>query len=148
MDLKTDHWQIEVDERGREKAAFITQDGLYEFKVMPFGLCSAPATFQRVMDTVLAGLKWQTDVVYLDDVVVFAGNFDDHLRRLGTVLEAIKSSGLTMMPEKCRFAYDELLFVGHVISKSGVRPEPQNTPSIANFPQPTDKKGVCRFLGV
>ncbi|KAM7287740.1 retrovirus-related Pol polyprotein from transposon 17.6 [Ixodes scapularis] len=65
MDLKSGYWQIEVDERDREKTAFVTPDGLYEFKVMPFGLCTAPATFQRVMDTVLAGLKWQSCLVYL-----------------------------------------------------------------------------------
>ncbi|MBS2634167.1 RNA-directed DNA polymerase, partial [Salmonella enterica subsp. enterica serovar 1,4,[5],12:i:-] len=124
MDLKTGYWQIEVDERDREKTAFITPDGLFEFKVMPFGLCSAPATFQRVMDTALAGLKWQTCLVYLDDVVVFASNFDEHLRRLEAVLQAIKTSGLTLKPEKCRFAYEELLFLGHVISKDGVRPDP------------------------
>ncbi|KAK8771367.1 hypothetical protein V5799_025390 [Amblyomma americanum] len=148
MDLKSGYWQIEVVEKDREKTAFITPDGLYEFKVMPFGLCSAPATFQRVMDTVLAGLKWQTCLVYLDDVVVFAANFDNHLRRLATVLEAIESSGLTLKPEKCRFAYDELLFLGHIISKSGVHPDPQKTAAIAEFPQPIDKKAVRRFLGM
>lgn len=63
LDLKSGYWQIEVDERDREKTAFVTPDGLYEFKVLPFGLCSAPATFQRMMDTVLAGLKWQTCLV-------------------------------------------------------------------------------------
>lgn len=57
LDLKSIYWQIEVDERDREKTAFVTPDGLYEFKVVPFGLCSAPATFQRMMDSVLAGLK-------------------------------------------------------------------------------------------
>lgn len=148
MDLKSGYWQIEVDERDREKTAFITPDGLYEFKVMPFGLCSAPATFQRVMDTVLAGLKWQTCLVYLDDVVVFAASFEEHLRRLKAVLDAIKLSGLTLKPEKCRFAYHELLFLGHIISKDGVRPDPQKTAAIANFPQPHDKKAVRRFLGL
>uniref|UniRef100_A0A224Z105 RNA-directed DNA polymerase n=1 Tax=Rhipicephalus zambeziensis TaxID=60191 RepID=A0A224Z105_9ACAR len=115
---------------------------------MPFGLCSAPATFQRIMDTVLAGLKWQTCLVYLDDVVVFSANFDEHLRRLEAVLQAIKTSGLTLKPEKCRFAYEELLFLGHVISKSGVRPDPQKTTAIATFPPPADKKAVRRFLGL
>lgn len=148
MDLKTGYWQIEVDERDREKTAFITPDGLYEFKVMPFGLCSAPATFQRVMDTVLADLKWQTCLVYLDDVVVFAPNFDEHLRRLEAVFMAIKSSGLTLKAEKCRFAYEELKFLGHVISSEGVRPDPQKTAAVANFPQPRDKKSVRRFLGL
>ncbi|KAK8761932.1 hypothetical protein V5799_026804 [Amblyomma americanum] len=75
MDLNSSYLKIEVDEIDREKTAFITPDGLFEFKVMPFGLCSAPATFQRVMNTVLAGLKWQICLVYLDDVDVFAYNF-------------------------------------------------------------------------
>ncbi|KAK8774213.1 hypothetical protein V5799_011257 [Amblyomma americanum] len=148
MDLKSGYWQIEVDERDREKTAFITPDGLFEFKVMPFGLCSAPATFQRVMDTVLAGLKWQICLVYLDDVVVFASNFEEHLKRLKTVLDAIKSSGLTLKAEKCHFVYEELLFLGHIVSKEGVRPEPQKTAAIEHFTPPADKKGVRRFLGL
>ncbi|KAK8777518.1 hypothetical protein V5799_029140 [Amblyomma americanum] len=148
MDLKSGYWQIEVDERDREKTAFITPDGLFEFKVMPFGLCSAPATFQRVMDTVLAGLKWKICLVYLDDVVVFASNFEEHLKRLRTVLDAIKSSGLTLKAEKCHFAYEELLFLGHIVSKEGVRPDPQKTAAIEQFQPPADKKAVRRFLGL
>ncbi|XP_037515543.1 uncharacterized protein LOC119391974 [Rhipicephalus sanguineus] len=105
-------------------------------------------TFQRLMDTVLAGLKWQICVVYLDDVVVFAANFSDHLKRLRTVLEAIKSSGLRLKPEKCHFAYEELHFLGHIISRNGVRPDPQKTTAIAQFPQPDDKRAVRRFLGL
>lgn len=100
IDLKSGYWQIEVDERHREKTAFITTDGLYELKVMPFGLCATPARFQRVMDTVLAGLKWQTCLVYLDDVVTFACTFGEHLRRLRTELQALKNAGLTLNPKK------------------------------------------------
>lgn len=148
MDLKSGYWQIEVDERDREKTAFITPDGLYEFKAMPFGLCSAPATFQRLMDTVLADLKWQTCLVYLDDVVVFAPTFEEHLRRLETVLQAITSSGLTLKNEKCHFAYTELKFLGHVVSHAGVLPDPEKTTAIANFPPPKDQKAVRRFLGL
>lgn len=72
MDMKTGYWQIEIDGRDRENTAFITRDGLYEFKVTPFGLRRAPATFQRVTDAVLADLKWQTCLVYINDVVVFS----------------------------------------------------------------------------
>lgn len=75
MNLKRGYWQIEDDERDREKTAFVTPDRLNEFKVLPFGLCFAPATFQRMMDTVLSGLKWHTCLVYLDDVVVFSNTF-------------------------------------------------------------------------
>lgn len=148
LDLKSGYWQIEVDERDREKTAFVTPDGLYEFKVLPFGLCSAPATFQRMMDTVLSGLKWQSCLVYLDDVVVFSATFEQHMERLRAVLTAIKSADLTIKPQKCHFGFRELLFLGHVISAEGVRPDPGKTEAVAKFPKPTDKKAVRRFLGL
>ncbi|WP_316399456.1 reverse transcriptase family protein [Bradyrhizobium sp. 33ap4] len=142
MDLKSGYWQIEVDERDREKTAFVTPDGLYEFKVMPFGLCTAPATFQRVMDTVLAGLKWQTCLVYLDDVVVFAPDFDEHLRRLRVILDTLKKAHLTLKPAKCHFGYQELKFLGHVITPKGVLPDPDKTKAVANFPTPQSKSRI------
>lgn len=148
MDLKSGYWQIEVDPRDREKTAFVTPDGLYEFKVLPFGLCSAPATFQRLMDTVLSGLKWKTCLVYLDDVIVFSATFHEHLERLKAVLQAIRFAGLTLKPEKCHFCFQELQFLGHVVSQAGVRPDPDKVAAVANFPVPTDKKAVRRFLGL
>lgn len=111
MYLKTGYWHIEMDQRDREKTALITPDGLYEFMVMRFGLCTEPVTFQRVGDTVLAGLKWHTCLVYIDDVA-FAGSFDEHLARLESVLEAISTSGLALKHKKFRFAYEELRFFG------------------------------------
>lgn len=98
IDLKSGYRQIEVDERHKRNTAFFTTDGLHEFKVMPFGLCTAPATFQRVMGTVLGGLKWQTCFFYLDDVVIFACFFKEQLRLLKAVLEALKNAGLTFNP--------------------------------------------------
>lgn len=148
MDLKSGYWQIEVDERDREKTAFITPDGLYEFKVLPFGLCSAPATFQRMMDTVLSGLKWQTCLVYLDDVIVFSPTFDEHVKRLSAVLQAIRSAGLTLKREKCHFGFKELRFLGHVVSRDGVRPDPDKIAAVSKFPTPVDKRAVRRFLGL
>lgn len=71
IDLRSGYWQIAVDEMDREKIAFVTPDGLYQFKVMPFGLCNAPATFERMMDSLLQGFKWSTCLCYLDDVIVF-----------------------------------------------------------------------------
>ncbi|KAK8788355.1 hypothetical protein V5799_021870 [Amblyomma americanum] len=148
LDLRSGYWQIEVDERDREKTAFITPDGLYEFKVLPFGLCSAPATFQRMMDTVLSGLKWQSCLVYLDDVVIFSDTFDEHLKRLRAVFEAIRSAGLSLKPEKCHFAFHELKFLGHIVSARGVSPDPEKTAAVAAFPKPTDKRSLRRFLGL
>lgn len=73
--MKSANWQIAVDERDGEKTAFITPDGLYEFQVMPFGLCNAPATFERMIDNVLGKLKWTSCLCYLDGIVIFGSNF-------------------------------------------------------------------------
>lgn len=81
----------------------MTPDGLYEFKVLFFGLCSAPATFQRLMDSVMTGLKWQTCLVYLDDVVGFSATFEAQLQMLSWVRQATRSFGITVKPEKCHF---------------------------------------------
>lgn len=100
------------------------------------------------MDTVLTGLKWHSCLVYLDDVVVFAATFEEHLKRLEAVLEALRSANLTLKPEKCHFGYEELKFLGHVVSADGVQPDPDKTSAVAAFPTPRDKKAVRRFLGL
>ena len=112
MDMQAGYWQVEVDEQDRVKTAFITADGLYEFKVMPFGLTNAPATFQRMMDVVLAGLKWNTCLVYLDDIVVFAPTVSQHLERLETVLQRIDKTGLKLKLSKCSFLEQSLKVLG------------------------------------
>ncbi|KAG1222617.1 hypothetical protein G6F68_020592 [Rhizopus microsporus] len=78
MDLTSSYWQIELDDESKPKSAFVCRRGLFEFIRMPFGLCYAPATMQRLMDSVLAGLKWQTCLVYLDDVITFSPTFEQH----------------------------------------------------------------------
>ena len=94
-------WQVEIEECDREKTAFCTSEGLYEFNVMPFGLCNAPATFQRPMDTVLAGLQWDHCLVYLDDIIIVGRSFEEHLTALRLVLESLEQSGLKLKPTKC-----------------------------------------------
>ncbi|GFV31940.1 retrovirus-related Pol polyprotein from transposon opus [Trichonephila clavipes] len=97
MDLRSGYWQIEIDEADREKAtAFITPEGLYEFKVMPFGLCNAPATFERMMDNLLRHFKWTMCLCYLDDIIVFSETFEDHLIRLRLVLKCLQEAGLKL----------------------------------------------------
>lgn len=145
---KNSYWQIEVDERDQEKTAFITLDGLYRFQVMPFGLCMAPAAFQRVMDTVLAELEWQTCLIYLDEVVMFSGAFEEHLQRLTTVLEAIREAGLSLKAEMCCFEFHELKFLVSVVSAAGVRPDAGKTSAVAIFPTLKKEKGVRIFLGL
>ncbi|GFW95328.1 hypothetical protein TNCV_2970501 [Trichonephila clavipes] len=101
MDLRSGYWQIEIDETDREKTAFITPKGLYEFKVMPFGLCNAPATFERMMDNLLRRFKWTMCLCYLDDIIVFSETFEDHLIRLRLVLKCLQEAGLKLNSKKC-----------------------------------------------
>ncbi|KAG8186056.1 hypothetical protein JTE90_007442 [Oedothorax gibbosus] len=111
MGLKSGYWQIEIDDKDKEKTAFVTTDGLFEF-VMPFGLCNAPATFERMMDTVLRGLKWNICLCYLDDIVVYAPDFQEHLKRLRKALNCIQDAGLSLNSKKCHFGKKEIDDIG------------------------------------
>lgn len=133
IDLRSGYWQIAVDPLDREKTAFVTPDGLYHFKVMPFGLCNAPATFERMMDSLLRGLKWSTCLCYLDDVIVFSPTFDSHLQRLSTILEVFRNAGLQLNASKCRFGRREITVLGHLVNATGVQPDPENVRAVKEF---------------
>jgi hypothetical protein len=92
LDLKSGYWQVGVHPEHKEKTAFSTGSGLYQFNVMPFGLCNAPATFERLMEFVLRGLKWKTCLVYLDDVMVVQSTFDEHLKNLKEIFSRLRSA--------------------------------------------------------
>ncbi|CAF3827509.1 unnamed protein product [Rotaria sp. Silwood1] len=130
------------------EAAFITHRGLYEFLVMPFGLSNAPATFQRLMDLILAGIKWQSCLVYIDDIVVFSSTFEQHLKDLSSVFDRLKTAGLTLKASKCDFCRKELKYLGHIITPDGIKPDPGLIDSVKLFPQPTRLKDIQSFLGL
>ncbi|UYV80769.1 hypothetical protein LAZ67_19001675 [Cordylochernes scorpioides] len=148
IDLKASYWQIGIDEADREKTAFITPDGLFEFKVMPFGLCNAPATFERMMDNLLKGLRWTICLCYLDDVVIFADNFPDHLRRLEVVLNCFKRAGLKLNPGKCSFGASNIKILGHQVDKDGIRPDDDKIKAVSQFPIPKNLQQLRSFLGL
>lgn len=93
LDLISGYWQVEMSEKDKEKTAFCTSCGLFEFNVMPFGLCNTPATFQRLMELVLAGLQWKSCLIYLDDVIIVGRTFSEHLHNLRGVLNCIREAG-------------------------------------------------------
>ena len=103
LDLKSGYWQVEIHPDDREKTAFTTGQGLWQFKVMPFGLCNAPATFERLMETVLRGVSYEACLLYLDDIMVVGHTFEDHLSNIRKVLEKLSMANLKLNPYKCKF---------------------------------------------
>ncbi|UYV74973.1 hypothetical protein LAZ67_12001943 [Cordylochernes scorpioides] len=142
------YWQIDVEESDRKKTAFITPDGLYEFKVMPFGLCNAPATFERMIDNLLKGLKWTICLCYLDDIIVFSDGFEEHLRRLQLVLNCLKKAGLCLNSKKCKFGAKTITVLGHEVSENGIRLDQEKIRAVRDFATPRSLKEVRSFLGL
>ncbi len=136
MDLESGYWQIPVKKEDQPKTAFITVDGLFQFVCMPFGLCTAPSTFQRTMDLVLEGLRWSVCLVYLDDIIIYAKDLEEHRERLGMVLAALRKANLKLKLSKCRFVEKEVTALGHRVSAEGVRPDPEKVKAVKEFPQP------------
>ena len=148
LDLKSGYWQIVVDPADRSKTAFTTRDGLYEFVVMPFGLTSAPATFQRLMDTVLQGLLWEKCMVYLDDIIVYSKTWEEHIVALDQVFSRLRAAGLQASGAKCALAQTELLYLGHLVTREGILPDNSNIEHIAAATAPKNVKEVRSFLGM
>ncbi|RWS00536.1 Retrovirus-related Pol polyprotein from transposon 17.6-like protein, partial [Dinothrombium tinctorium] len=132
LDLNSGYWQIPIEENDCEKTAFITQDGLYEFTYLPFELKTVPSLFQRTMDTALHGLKWNSAIVCIDDIIVFAPTFELLLERLREVLKRLEEANLTLKPSKCIFGVQEIAFLGHVVAKDGIKMDPQKVTAFSN----------------
>ncbi|UYV78935.1 hypothetical protein LAZ67_17000317, partial [Cordylochernes scorpioides] len=148
IDLKSGYWQVEVEEKDKEKTAFTTAHGLYEFNVMPFGLCNAPATFERNMENMLGNLRWQICLCYLDDVIIYSSDFSTHLKRIEAVLKCFREANLKLNNKKCQFAFEELEILGHITNQHGIKPAEQNIKAIRDFPRPKKIKEVQSFLGM
>lgn len=140
--------QIPVKETDVPKTAFCTKYGLYEYTSMPMGLTNSPATFQRLMEIALRGLQWRTCLIYLDDIVVFCNNFEEHLGRIAEILERIQSAGLKFKPEKCQLFQPEVDILGHLVSAEGIKPNPHNVSKIQQWPLPTNATEVRQILGM
>ena len=149
LDLNSAYFQIELDPETRHKSAFVTHDGVYEFCRMPFGLRNAPMSFQMLMSQVLKGLNWKFVLCYIDDILVFSSNFDEHISHLSQVFQRLRDANLTLKAEKCSFAVDKVIYLGHVITKNGVEVDiSKKTEKIRSFPEPKNQKQLKSFLGL
>lgn len=148
LDLANGFHQIEMEPQDVHKTAFSTDIGHYEFKRMPFGLKNAPATFQRVMNNVLRGLQNEICCVYLDDVIIYSTSLQEHIERLKLIFERFRQSNFKIQLDKSEFLHKEVNYLGHVITKEGVKPNPDKIHAVKNFPIPKTQKEIKSFLGL
>ena len=111
---------MEIEEEDKAKPAFCTKYGLFQFNVMPFGLCKAPGTFEQLMETVLRKMQWEQAMLYLDDIIIFSATLEEHMQLLEEVFEKLKKANVMLKPSKCHFLRNQVEFLGHVVSQKGV----------------------------
>ena len=148
LDLAAGYWQVPVAEEDKKKTAFVTQKDLWQFNKMPFGLANAPATFQRMMEVVLAGLQWSECLIYLDDVIVFSSSFDMHMQRLGLVFERLEKANLKLKPSECQFVQSEVCYLEHAVSEKERQPNSERVKAVSEYPSPKDVSQLKTFLGM
>ncbi|KAL7856478.1 hypothetical protein SRHO_G00153770 [Serrasalmus rhombeus] len=146
IDLQNAYHQVTLHEDSRDLTAFITHDGLFRFTRVPYGLASAPSAFQRMMSQILDGLDGVQ--CYLDDIIIHADTPETHERRLCAVLHRLQDRGLKINREKCSFRKTELPFLGHVISATGLHPDPEHVVAVTQAPPPQDAHALRSFLGL
>jgi len=148
LDLAMGYHQIDMDPKDIDKTAFSTKEGHWAYKRMPFGLKTAPATFQQMMNNVLSGLTGTRCFVFLDDIVVYANSLVEHDRKLRDVFRRLRKHNLKLQPDKCEFLRKEVIFLGHKISEQGVEPDDRKVQAVRDFPTPKTTKQLKSFLGL
>ena len=148
LDLASGYWQVPLDEDAKQKSAFVVPGGLFQFEVMPFGLCNAPSTFERLMENVMIGLQHKILLIYLDDIIVYGPTIEEVISRLETVLQRLREAKLKLKPKKCHLFCKQVLYLGHVISPDGTSTDPQKIETIKTWTQPKTQTEVRSFLGL
>ena len=149
IDLKQGYWQVPLAPESRPITGFtIPSRGLFQFKVMPFGLHSAPATFQRLMDKIIGPEMDPYCFSYLDDIIVLGENFEDHLKNLENVFHRLRAANLKVNPDKCQFGRRSLKYLGHLVTSRGICTDPDKVTSIKELTAPNNVRSLRRFLGI
>ncbi|KAJ1117862.1 hypothetical protein NDU88_006058 [Pleurodeles waltl] len=147
FDLTSGYWQIALSPGAKERSAFSTPEGHFQFKVMPFGLKNAPATFQQLVNRVLSGLE-SFSAAYLDDIAVFSSTWEDHLVHLKEVLQALLQAGLTIKASKCQIGQSSVVYLGHLVGGGHVQPLQPKIQTILDWEAPKTQTQVRAFLGL
>ena len=149
FDLLKGYWQVPLTKRAQELSAFVTADGLFQYRVMPIGLKNAPTTFQRMMNSVIHGLEGCD--AYIDNLVLYSESWEDHKQLLKRFFSRLQNANLMVNLHKNEFCRARVVFLGHIVGQgeiSLVSPVASKVDAIVNFPMPENKHEVMRFLGM
>lgn len=148
LDCCAGYYNIEIEEKDRPKTSFICREGVFQWIRAPMGLAGIPFTFQRVVETMMRDIFFDVVLVYLDDFIVKSSTFDQHLADLREVFRRLAKTGFKFKLKKCAFGKSKLTYLGHIIGRNGVKADPDKIRAIIEFPQPSTRKELQRFLGL
>jgi transposase InsO family protein len=148
LDMKASYHQIEMESDDADKTAFICREGMFKYLTMPFGLCNAGATFQRLIDMVLSGLTYEICLAYVDDIIIYSKTVDEHRERLRIVFQRLRDAGLKLKPSKCFLLQKSVGFLGHIVSEEGIEANPDKICAIVQWPIPLCVRDVRAWLGL
>lgn len=146
FDLLKGFWQVPLTDRAKEVSAFVTPSGLYQYKVMPFGMKNSPATFQRLINTIISDIE--ECEAYIDDVIIYSKSWEEHLQIIRKIFEKLRKANLTISLAKSEFGRATVTHLGYVVGQGHVKPVHAKISAILDFPRPSSKKEVMRFLGM
>ena len=146
FDMLKGYWQVPLTQRAREISAFVTPNSLYQYKVMPFGMKNAPATFQRMVNKLVRDIDGCEE--YIDDVVIFSNNWSDHIRQIKRFFQIMREAKLTINLMKSEFGKATVKYLGHIVGQGQVKPLDAKIQTIVKYPIPTSWKELARFLGM
>jgi hypothetical protein len=148
LEIENAYWNIHIKDEDKDKTGFVSPFGSFRYEKMAFGLAGAPATFSRVMDAVVVGLRDVECLVYLDDILIFSAVTEEHARRMRSVCDSIREANFKVGCAKCTFAAPKVVDFSHVLSREGVSPDQNKVTAIWNFPRPKTVRDVTGFLGL
>ncbi|MCP3663566.1 MAG: RNA-directed DNA polymerase [Gammaproteobacteria bacterium] len=146
LDLRKGYYHIPLEKESRELTTTLTPLGLRQYRVLPMGLTDAASAFQRRMHQTLSGLPGV--VVYIDDIIVFGKDQEEHDRNLRRVLQRLQDMDFRLQEPKCIFGSNSIPAFGHIISSTGITPDPKNLQPVLEAPEPVSVEGIQSFLGM